>query len=374
MLHNDVIIINPGIPCSDFEGFPVINVNRLGSRDINARLASSFYTLLEKAKALSPALSSLPYLLYLKRYVLTLAQKIRDMADDCIYHGVGQFASYALRLAEKNYIASCVAICPAIFRYDLSSEKVPSTLMNKIVDAYRRYDVVGFSSANIVVVDGLNLVEYAKRLGAKNVRFLPWPIKQLQLFQETSKQKAIEALAIEDDLPIVSFAGRLDERKGLGILLDAIAYLKAMNVEVRLIVAGFGPFEYVYEARARRYGIPYSFLGYREDLWNIFNASDIIALPFMIPDSSLALIEALSSHAPVVTTTTELQVFPSMEQFLCVPPGDARALACSIKKLLSNNKLREQIKANAKQYVDKYHTMERFISELSEIYASVRHY
>jgi glycosyltransferase involved in cell wall biosynthesis len=149
------------------------------------------------------------------------------------------------------------------------------------------------------------------------------------------------------EVPILFFAGRLIERKGLRYLLEAVAFIQETQ-PVRLRVAGDGDSKVEFESICKNLNIESSvdFLGLldQEDLEEEYNSCSIFVLP-SITDSKgeteglgIVLIEALAHGKPVVSTSVGgiVDIVIPGETGLLVPEKDSKALAEALLTLLSD--------------------------------------
>jgi len=138
----------------------------------------------------------------------------------------------------------------------------------------------------------------------------------------------------------VLFVGRLEPRKGLGYLLEALKLVGARVRNVRLIVAGaYSPSDRGrWESAAQRSG-NVVFLGpvSAELLPRLYRSAHLFCAPSTGFEAlGIVLLEAMASGLPIVTTDIEgyrTVVTHGAEGFL-VPPRDPRALAEAIGSLL----------------------------------------
>jgi glycosyltransferase involved in cell wall biosynthesis len=185
-----------------------------------------------------------------------------------------------------------------------------------------------------------------------------WPGRKITVVYnaarlEPSTARSIDALRGElgavDGEPIVFTCARLDPQKGHRVLLDAAAELPG----VRFALAGSGPEEVTLEAHAERVGVRdrVTFLGHRDDVPDLLAACDIFALPSLYEGSSLAVLEAMGAGRAVVSSaiggTDEL--IEHGDSGVLVPPGDARALASALRRLVGDDGTRARLGARARQ-------------------------
>jgi phosphatidylinositol alpha-mannosyltransferase len=142
----------------------------------------------------------------------------------------------------------------------------------------------------------------------------------------------------------VLFVGRLDERKGFRVAVDAFALLAADRPDVRLVVAGEGPERRALtrlpaglRRRVRHLGsVP------NPELHPIEAACDLYLGPAIGGESfGIVLVEAMAAGLPVVASDIAGydEVVSDGVEGLLVPPRDPRALAAAAGRILDDEVL-----------------------------------
>jgi glycosyltransferase involved in cell wall biosynthesis len=143
------------------------------------------------------------------------------------------------------------------------------------------------------------------------------------------------------------FVGRLVERKGVHLLLDALATLPAERRPV-LHVVGDGPDRARLEERARRLalGAGAVFHGFvaKEELQRRLSTCDAFVLPAVVDAKGdteglgVVLIEAMSYARPVIASAAGgiVDIVRDGRNGFLVPPGDAAALAAAVARMMED--------------------------------------
>jgi len=154
--------------------------------------------------------------------------------------------------------------------------------------------------------------------------------------------------------PTVFFLGRHEQRKGLGVLLEAFAMLDS---DVRLWVGGEGPQT---EALRRAYTDErIEWLGRIDDTERVarLQGADVFCAPSLHGESfGIVLLEAMAAHTPVVASDISgyAKVARGGLDAQLVPPGDAPALAAALSAVLSDPGRRAELVAAGLQRVDDF--------------------
>ncbi|SDI83962.1 Glycosyltransferase involved in cell wall bisynthesis [Actinokineospora alba] len=136
------------------------------------------------------------------------------------------------------------------------------------------------------------------------------------------------------------FAGLLVERKGLDLLLEALATPGTMPSDATLTVAGDGPERARAERLADRPGLRgrVRFLGFRTDVPVLLRQHDAFVLPSRMEQQPLVIAEAMAAGKPVLATDTggvaDMLTVPGAHRYLAVP-GDVHDLAKQLRALFA---------------------------------------
>lgn len=148
----------------------------------------------------------------------------------------------------------------------------------------------------------------------------------------------------------VLFVGRLVEKKGAAVLLDAVARL-ADQPDWSFQVVGDGPLRGDLERRAA--GMPVTFTGAlgRSRLAMAYASAEVVVFP-SVPATSgdqdglpVALLEAMAVGATIVASRMPGidSAIADEDSGLLVPPGQPQALADALRRLLGDAGLRERL-------------------------------
>ncbi len=154
------------------------------------------------------------------------------------------------------------------------------------------------------------------------------------------------------------FLGQLVERKGLAVLLEAMA---RVSCDIELLMAGGDwqapgyPQELKALAASLGLGARLHFENHRTDVGALLRTADIFVLPSLSEARPRSIIEAMSLGLPVVATTAG--GIPSLvdhgETGLLAPPGDVAALATAISLLAESPQLRAQMGQAGRRRADR---------------------
>lgn len=182
--------------------------------------------------------------------------------------------------------------------------------------------------------------------------------------------------AREGDI-VILFPGRLSRRKGQLVLIEALAQLRGCG-NLRAVLAGEATRrdEYAGEiSRAiERQGLAgaVTLAGHVQDMPAAYLAADIVVFTTIEPEGfGRVAAEAAAMERPVIATdhggTREI-VLPGFSGFL-VPPGDAGALAASLRALLeAGAEGRAAMGVRGRAYVLEHFTLARMTADTLALY------
>ena len=200
-------------------------------------------------------------------------------------------------------------------------------------------------------------------------RYLPGEYETL--FNGVEVDRYRNAEPFKADAPTIFFCGRHEERKGLGVLLDALASLPP---EVRCWVASEGP--ETESLRTRFAGDPrIEWLGRISDDEKIarLKGSTVFCAPSLHGESfGVVLIESMAAGTPIVASSLPgyQNVATHDVDALLVSPGDVAALASALRTVLFDATTAERLRTAGERRADNF-SMESLAAQYVAIYERV---
>ena len=197
------------------------------------------------------------------------------------------------------------------------------------------------SRARLVIAASTALAAEATRLGARDVRTIPWGIQ------------VPDEVADEAEPPEILYAGRLSAEKGIGELVAAAEGLP-------LVVVGEGPVE-----------VPGA-LGFvpSDELGRLYGRAAVVACPSHREGFGVVCAEAMAHGRPVVAAGVGglLDLVVHEETGLLVPPRDVGALRAALERLLADGELRRRMGEAGRARIAEHFTWQRFVDQTLQAY------
>jgi len=195
---------------------------------------------------------------------------------------------------------------------------------------------------------------------------------------ELGKFKSIEKfkgqfrreLGLNDRMILIGVLARLAPIKNHKLFLESASKMK--DDQVRFLIIGDGELRQNLEDYAAALGIADKviFTGFRNDLEKIYADLDISVISSLNEGLPFSVIESMAAGVPVVSTDVggirEL-IDDGIDGFV-IPLGDADALADKWRLLISDENLRHEFAARAKEKAYPYFDYRRMVSDNEELY------
>lgn len=218
-----------------------------------------------------------------------------------------------------------------------------------------------FQQADIMTSYTWNLKDYLSKI---------FPGKKILVTPGFSEQRFSTSRQVKGKDKTVLFVGRMNEEKGIFVLLEAFAKIYK-KTNAKLVLAG-APYEQeLVEKKIVDLGISDSVkvLGFVSDkkLNELYNSAFVVAVPSLFQDSfGLSLMEAISCQKPVVSTDSI--GIPGISGELIVKKNDPNELAVVLEKLLLDKKFYATAKNTAKE-MSTYFLKEKVMESYLEAYS-----
>lgn len=196
----------------------------------------------------------------------------------------------------------------------------------------------------------------------------------LTAFANDGQSSAVrEALDTPPEATVLCCVGRLDEQKGVDVLLEALHQMD-LDQQTRVWLVGDGPQREALETRSRQLGLDANvrFLGFRSDVPDFIKASDIFVLPSRYEAMPMTILEAMAAGLPCVVTDVgdNAELVENGVTGRVIPPEAPGALADALKELTFDRTLRRAMGSAARQKAQRY-DVRQMVARTLDIYERV---
>jgi len=190
------------------------------------------------------------------------------------------------------------------------------------------------------------------------IRFYGIPEEKITVIYEgvsphfrPASPEAVRAVREKYSLPehFILYVGTIEPRKNLTALLEAFTNLQSAICNLHLVFVGKKGWLYEgFFRRLRELGLEdrVLFTGYvpDEDLPAIYSAADLFVFPSLYEGFGLPVLEAMACGTPVVCSNTSSLPEVAGDAALLVDPTDMRALAGAMKRALTDEEKRKEMR------------------------------
>ncbi len=178
------------------------------------------------------------------------------------------------------------------------------------------------------------------------------------------------------DAPLIVSVSRQDPRKGVDVLLRALAALRREGSRFRACVLSAGPLLGPHRQLAAKLGLgaTTALPGRVSDPFAFLCHADVFVLPSLQEGSgSLSLLEAMQAGCAVVASACDglVEDLVDGDNALLVPRGDVAALSAALGRLLADGELRRRLASRARATYDERFSAGHFAAALGSVYTTM---
>jgi glycosyltransferase involved in cell wall biosynthesis len=227
-------------------------------------------------------------------------------------------------------------------------------------------------TASVVLGTTSGLVDRARRSGARDARLagitLPGRRTPPRQGDPDRLRSKIRAELGVTGRPLLMAVGSLDGRRGYDVLLDAAHAWRRLDPAPLVAIAGEGPLRPELQRRIEGEDLPVRLIGRRDDVAELLTAADLALLPSHWESRSVLAQEALHARVPLVASA--VGGIPELvgDAAELVPPGNARALADAVVRLLGDPERREELRDRGVRQAATWPTEDETVAQVLSVY------
>lgn len=221
-----------------------------------------------------------------------------------------------------------------------------------------------------ITANSTHTAELVRQVSGREAQIIPWG---------ATIQVDPNAEPVAQQVPLLLFAGRLIERKGVDFLLRAMPLILSRH-KVRLVITGDGHCRPEWERLAQSLGLAevVTFAGFvsNEELSSLFRSCAIYVHPAIVDSKGdtegqgVVLVEALSNCRPVVASAVGgiVDVIKDDQTGLLVPEKNPDAIAKAVLRLLDDPAYARQLGEQGYARARDYYSWDRIMAQYNSIY------
>ncbi|MFW9258410.1 glycosyltransferase [Nostoc sp. CALU 546] len=206
------------------------------------------------------------------------------------------------------------------------------------------------------------------------------PANQVQRIYNGLDLRQLQYSSPAERPPLIISVGRLIEKKGLSVLIDACAILKQRNYQFQCQIVGTGSLELTLRQQIIDLELQsiVEIVGPRpqNEVFQLVQKAAVFAAPYVIGKDGnrdglpTVLLEAMALGTPCVSTdvTGIPELVRDGETGLIVPQHDAEKLAIALGQFLTNSALRVKLSTQARQLIESEFDIHRNTAILRKLF------
>lgn len=211
------------------------------------------------------------------------------------------------------------------------------------------YPVEKFLSRYTDVLITINKEDYnrAQKFKAKKVIYVPGIGVHTEKFSQiiVDRENKRKELDVSTDMFLILSVGELNKNKNHEVIINAIAELKDPNL--MYLICGQGSREIYLKQLAVRLGIAekVKFLGFRNDVAEIYKLADVFVFPSYREGLSVSLMEAMSAGLPIICSSIRgnFDLIKDGEGGYLVAPDDIGGFVEKLKAVKNSAEIRHKM-------------------------------
>ncbi len=219
----------------------------------------------------------------------------------------------------------------------------------------RRLDKESLSSADAMVVDCAVTAQRLEAAGypADRIVLDPPSVDVREVIEQAEEPFRLPPARVSG--PVVGYGGRIEDSRGLEVLVAASAILVARGAAEEVLIAGEGPLLKTLQADIQSSRVRY--LGWVDSVPAALRLFDIAVFPSTRPGVPTSLLEAAVLGRPIVASRVDgiTELFEDGREIRLVKPGDPKALAAAVADLIADPEAAREMGERARlRAIDEY--------------------
>ena len=320
-------------------------------------------------KRFSPALSVMREFAYSRGFQQWLKQHIQEY-DVIHVHAIFSFCStYAMYLARKTGVPYIVRPIGQLEKWSLQQSKGRKAYYLRIIEKNNLLNAKAIHcTADSEQIQALNVLPGLK------THVIPLGLVMPELLAH-AKQDLRQRWQLKDGIPILLYLSRLHPKKGIDILIEALA---ALQHPVQLLIAGEGEktFKEQLNQQINTLGLSHCchLIGFIDGVEKeqMLQGADLFVLSSHSENFGIAVLEAMASGTAVfVSEGVALSAIIKQHQLGYVSPLEVNAMASQLNTIVSDLPSSQKRGKAARHFVQTHYQWAHIAAQLKQLYQKV---
>lgn len=324
--------------------------------------------------------------------VPAVARLLENERGPHVVHGFGGWFDTPLRCARRLQRQG-VASVPVATVFATQEHETAAKLESTVIQtgfrlwAFHRFELAwvhavtnpierrSYRSLHTLIVNYDSVqTELERRYGPLSIRRLSYTPPTG--FSDPPTKAPLPEIGGDPQAPLIVSVSRHDGRKGVEVLIAALAELRRNGIAFRACLVGPGPLLADHQRLVRDMGLEtqVSLPGRVREVMPYLTNADVYVLPSREEGSgSVSVLEAMQAGAAIIASDVDgiPEDLTHEHDALLVPPGDPEALRSAIARLISDPDLRQRIGAAARRTYEERFTPAVMARQLAEFYTEL---
>jgi glycosyltransferase involved in cell wall biosynthesis len=173
----------------------------------------------------------------------------------------------------------------------------------------------------------------------------------------------------------IAYLGRLEDAKGVDVLVNALRAPEVARLDWRITLAGEGDHKYELALNTPEFRSRVSFPGWlnADAVVQLLSSSKILVLPSRVENLPLTVLEGMAHGLCVVATSVGAipEVIKHMVNGILVRPGDVDELRAAVVRAVIDQSLRARLGAAARKDFLEHFDAKNYSAKLGAVYERV---
>ncbi len=286
----------------------------------------------------------------------------------------------------EGLFPSLTGVAPLVIRLHTPHSKLVKEKFHNFTPSFDHRILTALERVAMISAD--TLVSPSEDLAAYVAKDLNLPLDRIHIVRNPVDAEKFcpdgATAEMDKDSINILFVGRLEQRKGVHHLIDAVPKVIAACPDRKIhfylvgkdtpTTAGNGSVLEQLQESLKQSGSEHAVTFIQgiplQQMPDYYRAADICVLPSLYDNAPMTVIEAMSCAKPVVATSAggAKEYAPHEDCGLIVAPADCDALANALSRLANDQALRKRLGSNARKRVIENFTAAQTAAETAKLY------